>query len=320
MNASFRAGVMAGFILGAALMAGAALLLRPRDPVESPTAVAVATRTLAPHPLEEENRRLSARIAELEKAQTQAAAVPKKEEKPAAEPPPGAKVSTDYKDLFAKLKELGLAAFGSPKYKEATDAVKAAGKPGVEFLVDALRNSKSSTDRFIAAALLEGVADPSSVDALAFALQGDSDKVVRRMASHALAVMGAPEGETPLRAATTGDDDWGVRANSAYGLAKLGKEDGVRILKEFYESSETPSEYRFGILGGLADVAAPSTAPLFRKILSDTKDEAYQLISIAALEKMKDVESLPSLQRVVESTQPEMVKQAASKAIDTIRK
>jgi HEAT repeat protein len=194
------------------------------------------------------------------------------------------------------------------------------GKPAVEFLIDALRNSKSSTDRFIAAALLGAAGDPSAVDALAFALKGDSDKVVRRMASQALAMMGAPDAEGPLRGATTGDADWGVRANCAYGLAKLGKEDGLRILKEFYESPDTPSEYRLGILGGLADVAAPSTAPLFRKILSDTKDEAYQLISITALEKMKDVESIPALQRVVESTQPEMVKQAASKAIETIRK
>jgi hypothetical protein len=43
-------------------------------------------------------------------------------------PAPAAK-GGDYKDLFAKLTELGLLAFGNPKWKEAMDAVKAAGSP-----------------------------------------------------------------------------------------------------------------------------------------------------------------------------------------------
>src|SRR5262249_6958411 len=135
-----------------------------------------------------------------------------------------------------------------------------------------------------------------------------------------LAVIGTSAAEAPLRAATVDDPDWGVRLNSAYGLAKLGREDGLKLLKDGYESAETPAEYRLPILGGLAEVAAPATAPLFRKILADTKDPAYLLMSIGALEKMKDAESLPALQRIADSTNPPMVKQAASKAIDAIRK
>jgi HEAT repeat protein len=172
----------------------------------------------------------------------------------------------------------------------------------------------------MAAALLEGAGDPAAVESLAHVLKGDGDEMVRRMASHALAVLGAPAAEAPLRAATTEDADWGVRVNSAYGLAKLGKDDGLRILRESYESADTPAEYRLAILGGLADVAAPSTAPLFRRILADTKDASYLLVSIGALAKMKDTESIPSLEKVAGSTQPDMVKQAATRAIDTIRK
>ena len=208
----------------------------------------------------------------------------------------------------------------SPKFGETLVAVKSAGKPAIEFLANVLRTSKSSTERFMAAALLEGAGDAAAVESLALVLKGDGDDMVRRMASHALAVLGAPAAEAPLRAATVDDTDWGVRVNSAYGLAKLGKDDGLRMLRESYESKETPSEYRLAILGGLADVAAPSTAPLFRRILADTKDVSYVLVSIGALEKMKDAESIPALQQIVGSTQPEMVKQAAAKAIDSIRK
>jgi HEAT repeat protein len=320
MNASFRNGLLAGFLLGAFLMALAALGLKRRPERETPPAVALATSAARTSPLEEENRRLQAKIAELEREKEQAAAAPQKKEKAAPEPPPSAKGGADYKDLFEKLSELGLAAFANPKFKEALAAVKAEGKAAIDFLTETLRKSRSATERFLAAALLEGAADPSSVDALALALRQDDDDIVRRMASHALAVLGAPSAEAPLRAATAEDKDWGVRVNSAYGLAKLGKDDGLKLLKDSYESADTPPEYRLAILGGLADVAAPSTAPLFRKILGDTRDASYLLVSIGALEKMKDAPSIPALEALVDSTQPQMVKQAASKAIDAIRK
>ena len=316
MTTSYRNGLLSGLIAGIVVTAIAAVVMRPRpEPAPVPSSSSATAALLdASAALKEENRVLKERVAELEKPK--AAAPEKKEEKPAAEPP----AAPEIKDLFAKLAEQGLAAFSSPKMKELIDAVKAAGKPGLDFLANVLRTSKSATERFMAAAVLEGAGDPSAVDALAFALKGDGDDMVRRMASHALAVMKAPPAEAPLRAATTDDTDWGVRVNSAYGLAKLGKDDGLQILQKAYESTETPAEYRLAILGGRADVAAPSTAPLFRRILADTKDASYLLVSIGALEKMKDVEAVPALERVAGSTQPDMVKQAATKAIDSIRK
>ena len=319
MNPSFRNGLLSGLMAGIVATAVAAVLMRPNpEPAPAPSASPATAALLdASAALKEENRVLKERIAELEKPKAAAAATPeKKDEKPAADAP----AAPEIKDLFAKLAEQGLAAFSSPKMKELIDAVKAAGKPALDFLANVLRTSKSATERFMAAAVMEGVGDPAAVDALAFALKGDGDDMVRRMASHALAVLKAPAGEAPLRAATTDDTDWGVRVNSAYGLAKLGKDDGLQILQKAYESAETPAEYRLAILGGLADVAAPSTAPLFRRILADTKDASYLLVSISALEKMKDAESIPALERVAGSTQPDMVKQAAVKAIDSIRK
>lgn len=316
---SFRGGLAAGFIGGAFLAAVVVLFARPRAEPTAPAAVAPPPSAAvldAAAALKEENRILREKVAELEKAGAAAAAAPKSVVRPDSEKPAAA----DYKDLFAKLAELGLGAFQSPKFKEALEAIKSAGKPGIEFLANLLKTSKSATERFMAAALLEGAGDPSAVESLAHVLKGDGDDMVRRMASHALAVLGAPAAESPLRAATAEDPDWGVRVNSAYGLAKLGKDDGLRILRESYESPDTPAEYRLAILGGLADVAAPSTAPLFRRILADTKDASYLLFSIGALAKMKDAESIPALEKVAGSGQPEMVKQAASRAIETIRK
>jgi HEAT repeat protein len=317
MNPSFRSGLLAGLIGGAFLMAVATFILRPRAaPAASVPPSVLASLTQEQNRLAEENRKLREQIAALG-APRPAPSAPVRQEDPApAQKPAGPEVQ----DLFAKLAELGLGAFQSPQFGKTLEAVKAAGTPAIEFLAKVLRTSTSATERFVAAALLEGAADPAAVESLALALKGDKDDIVRRMASHALAVMGAPAAEAPLRSATVDDSDWGVRVNSAYGLAKLQKEDGLRLLRESYESPETPPEYRLPILGGLADVAAPSTAPLFRRILADTKDASYLLLSINALQKMKDTESIPALQQVANSTQPEMVKQAAAKAVDAIRK
>jgi hypothetical protein len=311
MNPTYRSGMISGFVIGAAFTAFAFLLVgRGSGPQPVP-----AKEVAAPLPAPKTDP--VPRPPEVNfKTEPESGPVAKREEPPA----PAKSEKPDLQALFAKLSESGLAAFRGPKFGEALEAVKASGKPAVDYLSGVLKTSKSATERFMAAALLEGAGDPAGVEALAGVLKNDGDDMVRRMASHALAVIGSPAAEDALRDATVNDPDWGVRANSAYGLAKLGKDDGLRLLREFYESPTTPAEYRLPVLGGLADVAAPSTAPLFRKILTDTKDPTYLLMSIGALEKMKDAGALPALQAIVDSTQPEMIKQAASKAISAIQK
>jgi len=311
---SFRGGVLAGFIAGAFLSAVVVLLVRSRpEPAPAPPAAPPPSAALldAAAALKEENRALKEKVEDLEK-KAKSTAPPKEEKKPEAEKPAG----PDLKELFAKMTESG----GRSGGLEVLNAMKAQGKAGVDFMANVLRTSKVAMERLLAAAFLEQSGDAAAIEPLASALKNDGDDTVRRMAARALGVLALPGGEAPLRAAVADDPDWGVKVNASYGLAKLGKDDGLRLLREYYESAETPAEYRLPILGGLADVAAPSTAPLFRKILADTKDTGYLLQAIGALGKMKDVESIPALERVAASTQQEMVRQAATKAIETIRK
>lgn len=315
MSSSFRSGFLAGLVAGAALVGAAALILRPSPP----PAAAPADRS---GELERVNLALSRRVEGLEKSRPPAPpapVAPAREKAPEAAPAP-APAPAGVGELFAKLSEMGLTGFRSPKYAETLEAVKKGGKASLDFLTGVLKTSASATERFYAAALLEGAADPGALPGLVAAMKGDGDDLVRRMASHAVAMLGTPDAQAPLRDAATSDPDWGVRVNSAYGLAKLKDDEGLRILRDAYESPDTPAEYRLAVLGGLADVAAPSTAPLFRKILTDTSDVSYVLASIGALEKMKDSESLPALQHLADSAPSQIVKQAASRAIDAIRK
>jgi len=313
MPPSFPAGVLTGFIAGAAATGLAVLLLRPAPTSPEPRPLPSIDRSAQ---LQEENLKLSQRVEELEKSRPVPTATPAQEEKPKPETPAPPEIA----ELFAKLAESGLAGFRGPKFGEALEAVKKSGKASIDYLSHVLKTSTSATERFYAAALLEGAGDAAGLPGLVSALKSDSDSLVRRMASHAIAVLGAPEGAGPLREAATGDSDWGVRVNSAYGLAKLKNDDGLKILQDAYESPSTPAEYRLAVLGGLADVAAPSTAPLFRKILTDTQDVSYLLASISALEKMKDTEALPALQNLAGSASSQIVKQAAAKAIEAIKK
>lgn len=222
-------------------------------------------------------------------------------------------------DAFALLAGKGAAGYGSPEFMELARQLEAAGPQGVAMMIEVLGGDGASDARFLAAGLLERLGDPAALPALGKALANDADLLVRRAASHAVGIIGTEEALAPLRTAMTGDDDWGVRVNAAYGVAKQGGEDGLQMLEDAYFSEDTPNEYLLAILGGLADVAAPSTSDTFRRILKDTEDPPYLMIAMSALAKMKDEGSIEELQRIAGSQLPEMVRNAAQRTIDQIQ-
>jgi hypothetical protein len=303
---------MFGFILGLGLAVGVTSLIflvkRPVAPVRAPVPTAApSTQRIAPEPVEVQEPPAETKTPPILPSKIESA-------------PPSTQPAFDFKTAFAGLAQKGLEAYGSKEMRELADEVKASGKGGVRLVIDQLQNSTSTQERFIAVALLESIGDPAALPALDTTLKHDPDLVVRRMASHAAALIGSDAAKDVLRPAMTHDEDWGVRVNSAYGLAKLGQQDGLDTLVRFYDSTETPAEYRLAILGGLADVAAPTTGPLFRQILADTTDPGYVLIAIAALEKMKDAQALPDLQRIAAAAKSETIRQAGQRAIDNIAK
>src|SRR6185295_8413714 len=137
MNSTFRSGMISGFVVGAALTAFGFLIARRVPEVPRPVGVRRMDKPVddpAAREVFDELVRMKARVAELEK---EAAAKAKAEEpKPAATPE---KPAADLKALFATLSDSGLAAFRSPKFAEALDAVKAQGKPAIDFLAAILK-------------------------------------------------------------------------------------------------------------------------------------------------------------------------------------
>lgn len=308
-------------LLGLAIGVAATLLSRPspapaRTPLERAAKEAPAKDVLAQEvdALRKENWDLRKKLDE---AEQKVKAIPASPAAPTTPPTKEEEVAT-LAALFAEVsKEEGLSRRGD-KARSLVDLVKKLGKGAVPFLTKMLLESKDSGERFQAAWLLEELKDPAGVPALAQALKSDSDLLVRRMTSHALAMIGSAEGKTSLIDAMNGDKDWGVRANSAYGVAKLGDDAGLQALVLFYESEDPAvAPYKMSILGGIADVAAPSTAPLFRELLQE-EDLAGQLMAVHAVQKMKDKESLPLLATLIQSDASDTVKEAAKKAYNEI--
>lgn len=221
-------------------------------------------------------------------------------------------------EQFKKVAKLGLAGVHGEKANKLAEAAKELGADAINMLAERLTKGEDTATRFLAAALFEELADPAAAPSLVEALQNDPDALVRRMSSHALAVAQMEKGYDALERAMIADTDWGVRVNSAYGLAKNGRPQGLDALVNAYESPDTPGEYRISILGGIADVAAPSTAPLFRKILAEKDDLAYLYMAINTLEAMKDRGSLDALANLIVHAKEDSVKEAAKRAYNTI--
>ena len=320
MNRSSLAGVFIGIALGVGITAFITNLRRKPEPPAPPAAPPPRTvdAILAPPDHEEELRKLRQEVAELKAA---AAAPPAPAPTQIPSDPPKENSASKFAERFAEIAKKGLGAYGSAELRALAADLKKAGPEALKAVIDRLLNAETATERFVAGALLEAAGDPSAIAGLSQSLEQDDDLLVRRMSSHALMAIGTEASLPALRAAMSGDKDWGVRVNSAYGVAKQGQPDGAKALEDLYGSSSTPSDYRAIVFGALADVASPSSAPIFRKVLTDSTEIGYLLGAIGAIEKIKDAGSIPDLQRVAgNAALPANVREAAKKAVESLSK
>ena len=313
MNRSLAVGVIFGLMVG--LIAGALIGRHKRPPVPAPAPAAAPSPAPpppapapAPDPMIE---KLQSRILELEAKLA---------------PPPDAPADTkeaalpeDLEARFGKLAPLREGVFGEKDFARLVEHLKKGGAKSIAYLADKLLNSKDANERFLAAALMAGLADPAVIPHLGKALEGDEAGMVRRMASNALALMKNADALPSLRAALAADNDWGVKVNSAYGIAKLGQADGAKALEDLYYSKETQAGYQAIVFGALADVATQANLPFFRKILGEKTEIGFQLGAIGVLEKLKAVEALPDLNRIAGDANYDVsVRDAAKKAADSL--
>jgi HEAT repeat protein len=323
MNRSVAIGLVIGLAIG--LIAGALVSRSKKTRDKAPVAAAPAPPPALPPPSppppspDPEVAALRARVAELESklaAEKPALPAPNKPEAVESE-----ESKAEWNAKFDEWLKKGAQEYKGEAFFAMLAELKKRGKAGLDQLADRLLNAETGGERFLAAALLEELGDPAGIPALAQALSKDEDLLVRRMSSHALAMIKNDAGLPALRTAMASDSDWGVRVNSAYGVAKLGQADGVKLLEDSYKSSSTPAEYRLAVLGGLSDVAAPSSAPIFKKILAESTDITALFLAIGAAEKLKDATFVQDLNRIAgDSKYAANIREMARKAADALSK
>lgn len=325
MNRSLALGILVG--LAAGLIAGA-LVAKSRAPGPVPNPHQAPPPPPAPKAPEQpkpdpEVATLKARVADLE-AKLAAKIKVETAPEPEAAPPDAAPKAAEADNWIEKFEDLigqGFTAYGGEDFNKLVERLKKAGPKALKELEDRLLHGATANERFFAAALLEGIGDPAAIPALTQSLQKEKEWLARRMSSHALAIIGTEGALAPLRTAMAEDKDWGVRINSAYGVAKQGQADGQKVLEGFYTSATSSGEEKMVSLFVLADLAAPSSAPIFRKILSESAEATNLLVAIGAVQKMKDSMSLGDLNRIASDAKyPSKVREAAKKAADELSK
>lgn len=250
-------------------------------------------------------KRLEAQVAQLKEGQD----VP--------EPRPAGEILTELKALS---KEHGMNLYATlgpnhPLFKE----LQAMGPEGVQLLADLLK-SGTDTERFVAAALMEKLLDPSAIPALSDALFGENkgNLLVQRMASHALAVIGGEQAIGPLEQVLTDGPEWGVKANAAYGLAQMGRESGVEWLMDTYQNGQDPM-MKAALLPAMAEVGDKRYLPIMHQILQEETEYSRRTIALVGITKASQAESLPILEALIDDPQADkMLLVAAKKAFNEI--
>jgi RNA polymerase sigma-70 factor (ECF subfamily) len=231
----------------------------------------------------------------------------------AAETPQKPSLEKALQDFAGLVSAKGFQAMADGDFAKLAKTFGEWGAEAAKKLGEMLLTGKTPEERGLSAYMLEALKSPEGLSALEQSLREDKDDMVRRFSSHALAMIRDPSSVPTLLEAMKSDSDFGVQINSAYGLAKGGNQEAIQWLMSYCESQDR-KEYRLIVYPALADIADPSTAPLFRKLLEDPADISVLASAISALEKMKDQAALPALARLMQGNATESIKAAAQKA------
>jgi len=216
-------------------------------------------------------------------------------------------------DVLAKLelfRKNGLSALMQPGATgDIVRDLKELGEEGVRMVLDLL-GSESKDDRFLAAKLLEDMADPASIPDLKKVAMEDTETMVANMASHAIALMNSPLGAEALHDIVAGSPHIGAQVNSMFGLCSIGDDRGIEITLAYMTDDKNPKRLQMALGTGILILDTPKVLSIVNHISSQVRGEAevmgmvvsyYQRIGTAAarteLQNLLNDPSLPAAVR-----------------------
>ena len=219
--------------------------------------------------------------------------------------------------LMNELKGQGLAAYLQPgKTNRLAAHIRALGDEGLQAVLGMLE-SPDENERFLAAKLLEDLADPAAIADLTRAALGDENELVANQSSHALALMGDERARASLRKLVDETERDGVRINSLFGLVSLGEHQSIEQTIAFLRDENTPDGYQHALGGGVLILDKPHVMPIVAAIAEMRKSSAdYGEAVINYYKRVGNVDARAALQRMIDDPGfPESVRELARRAL-----
>jgi hypothetical protein len=163
--------------------------------------------------------------------------------------------------------------------------LKGLGPAGVEAMIKMLKSPKSS-ERFLAAKLLEDLSAPAAIDALKEMALTEQEEMNANMASHALAFIDDPAAVPALREIADNSKSWGAQVNSLWALCKHGDKKAIDQSLAWVKDQKRSPQARAALGANLMLLPDPELLPIVDQTLKDFGSE--QQVALFAAQYYKN--------------------------------
>jgi hypothetical protein len=150
--------------------------------------------------------------------------------------------------------------------------LKGLGPAGVEAMIKMLKSPKSS-ERFLAAKLLEDLSAPAAIGALKEMALTEQEEMNANMASHALAFIDDPAAVPALREIADNSKSWGSQVNALWALCKHGDKKAIDQSLAWVKDQKRSPQARAALGANLMLLPDPELLPIVDQTLKDFGSE-----------------------------------------------
>ena len=247
---------------------------------------------------------------------------------PATKPGPSPTVAStaDVKtalDKFYKYLEAMNAPEGRDRWRrsrELMEELKAMGPAAGQALMQVLAAGNDMEERRAAARMLGQLQTPEAIPALRDILDRESDVLLRRAAAQGLRQMQTPDTVPVMdKLLANPNEDRFVRLSAAFGLAEAGQTSGVNGLASIFNEATGDGRGREAAFRAMASLKDERPLPFMRQVAGSQAEPGYRVQAIRYVAAQGDQQSLPVLQRIMQSpTEQQSVRDAAAQAFSSL--
>jgi len=198
----------------------------------------------------------------------------------------------------------GLGSLLAPGAKaEIVNDLKVLGEEGLK-IIRGLLNSESEEDRILAASLMDGLNDPSTIPDLKRLALEDDVATVAGLAARSLAFMRRPEAAGSLHEIVANSKHRNARINALFGLCSIADPKGIEMALAYMKDPEKPEGIKQALGGGILMLDTPGVLPIVNGISSEVRkhDDAMRAV-IAYYRRIGTLEGRNEIQNILNDPQ-----------------